>query len=524
MASLCGGAERDKEEQYIGSTSMIGQALSAVLVGAEVIPIGVEAHTHLGKPKFHLIGLGDVAVREARERILSALHAEKFRIPDQILLNLAPADVKKSGSALELAMAWAILVSSEQCTFLEDTWMFGELSLEGEIKPVRGVAAITSYAVSKGVRRIVVPFENREEALLVDGIEVFAVKSLSHLISVLSEGVAEKRSKPKPMTCSPQRSFGDVYGQEGAKRALEIAACGGHNVLLVGPPGCGKSMLAERFGSLLPPLERGEALEIARIASSIGEPITEYLSGRRPFRSPHHGISEAGLIGGGADLRPGEVSLSHCGVLFLDELPEFRRGTLESLRAPLETRKVSITRVAGTTTYPAAFQLIAAMNPCPCGKFSSEQQGCRCSRSEVARYLKKLSQPILERIDLHVEATPVSLGIQPSSAEEETLQEREKVRRERVLHGVALQSKRQSTRNATLSFDELKPYLTPQSEKFLLLLTKKNLLSARSAVRLLRTARTIADLAVSEVIAEEHLHEARSYRALDKIWEQVQCF
>ena len=501
---------------------MIGQSLSAVLLGAEVIPIAVEAYTSLGKPKFHLIGLGDVAVREARERILSALQSEHFRVPDQILLNLAPADVKKSGSALELAMVWAILVSNEQVEPLEDTWMFGELSLEGEVKPVRGIAAITSYAVSKGVRRIVVPHENREEALLVEGIEVFAVRSISDLCSVLKEGRAEVRQERRVARSRHQKDFSDVYGQESVKRALEIAAAGGHNILLIGPPGCGKSMLAERFGSLLPPLDRVEALEIARIASSIGEPITQYLSGERPFRSPHHVISEAGLIGGGADLRPGEVSLAHSGVLFLDELPEFRRSTIESLRAPLESRQVSITRVAGTTVYPAAFQLIAAMNPCPCGKFSKERHGCLCSRSEVSRYLKKLSQPILERIDLHVEASPVALGSQRNSSNQIDLRKSESIRRRRVLRAVESQLSRQSKRNASLNFDELQPFLNSGAEHFIELLTQKNLLSARSTVRLLRTARTIADLNGSQKIDEEHLHEARSYRALDRIWEHVQ--
>ncbi|MCB0328702.1 MAG: YifB family Mg chelatase-like AAA ATPase [Bdellovibrionales bacterium] len=504
---------------------MIGYCETAVSFGAEVVPIRVEASTRPGKPKFHLIGLGDNAVRESRERISAALASAQFEVPDQILINLAPADVKKTGSGLELAMAWAVLTASKQVQALPSTWVFGELSLDGELKPVRGLAGLVSRAAVDGINRVIVPIENEEEALLVDGVEVLGVASLSELASILQGDIpsSQKRESDDLQIDYSHLGFEDVVGQDRAKRAFEIAACGGHNLLLIGPPGCGKSMLAERLPSLLPPLRREERLAIAQIASAVGESIAEYLSGRRPFRSPHHVISEVGLIGGGADLRPGEVSLAHCGVLFLDEFPEFARRTIESLRAPLETRQVTITRAIGSTTYPAAFQLVAAMNPCPCGRFAMKANRCRCTRYEIAKYLKKLSQPILERIDLHVEAEPVSLwdSQRPILSNDEACR-REEERRERVRLGVEIQIERQQYQNARLPFEQLDPALTRDSRVLVNQFSRNQLLSARGLVRLLRVSRTIADLDASALIEEEHVLEARTFQALERMWNYIE--
>ncbi|MCI5065126.1 YifB family Mg chelatase-like AAA ATPase [bacterium] len=503
---------------------MIGHCESAVLFGAEGVPIQVEAITRPGKPRIQIIGLGDGAVREARDRLTAALHAADFEVPDQILINLAPADMKKAGSGLELAMAWAVLTASRQVESLASTWLFGELSLDGELKPIRGVAGLVSCAALHGIQRVILPIENEREALLVDGIEVIGVASLSDLRSVVASGPTPlSRDQPEESEEYEHQGFEDVFGQEAPKRAFEIAAAGGHNLLLVGPPGCGKSMLAERFSSLLPPLERAERLEIAQIASAIGEPIDEYLRGRRPFRAPHHIVSDVGLIGGGANLRPGEVSLAHGGVLFLDEFPEFQRRTLESLRAPLETRRVTITRAVGTTTYPASFQLVAAMNPCPCGRFGMKDRRCRCSRHEVARYLKKISQPILERIDLHVEAEPVNVQHFDREQEGEVLIGVERERRKRVRDAIHIQQHRQKKRNGELSLQELQPFLAKESSVTFDTLSGKGELSARSAIRLLRMSRTIADLERSERIEEHHLMEAWSFRALERIWEYVEA-
>ena len=504
----------------------IGYCYSATSYGAQVYPIQVEAKSKPGKPIFQIIGLGDNAVRESKDRITSALRASGFDVPDQILINLAPADLKKTGSALELAIAVALLTSDGQMPHVGNSkWVFGELSLDGSIKPVKGIVGFVSDAALNGVSTVFTPVGNYKEASLIDRVQIIPVANINDIKSYLLDGTIrsiEDQSEPLESAGKVFTGFSDVSGQEKAKYALEIAAAGGHNLLMVGPPGCGKSMLAERFNQYLPPLSTEEKLECIRITSLLGKPYESVMKGIPPYRSPHHVVSDVGLIGGGSEIRPGEISLAHNGVLFLDEFPEFKKSVLDALRAPLETGKVTITRAKGSATFPAKFQLIAAMNACPCGKLQVTKTNCRCGRQEIVRYLKKLSQPILERIDIQVNVSEIDFQ-DLSNQDVSTNYVNENERSARIFSARELQKQERKKLNCSLSFEEITQLGLQDKGRILLEAVAKDYnLSARSVVRLLRVARTVADLNQSDEIKRLHIANALQFRAVHDLWRYVE--
>ncbi len=511
---------------------MLARVKSSAINGIHAVPIEVEVRAKEGQPRFNIIGLGDGAVREARDRVTVAIKQSGFQLPDQILVNLAPAELKKEGAGFDLPIALGILAASGQVrgALLRSASFHGELALDGRIKGIRGVVAYALQALRDGGDSLVVPHENHAEASLFDKLNVVAASSLAQLVAHLRGERMIEHSLPARSAATistNQLSLDDVWGQESAKRALLIAAAGSHNVLLVGPPGCGKTMLAERFCSLLPPLSHQEICEVAQIHSISGNSITEILHGQRPFRSPHHFISEAGLIGGGNPPSPGEITLAHRGVLFLDEFPEFRRTALEALRGPLEGGVVAIARARNNAIFPARFQLIAAMNPCPCGRLGlmgrDADKGCMCSRTYIQAYLRKLSQPILDRIDLKVSLEGVPLST-VTAKRAETHAENSMPYRHLVQEARARQLRRAGKLNAVLSSAEVR-YGALVSGEAMALLTNvgdKMALTTRGVVRLLRVARTIADLGGEEHVKSVHLAEALSFRGLDSIEKYTQ--
>jgi magnesium chelatase family protein len=501
---------------------MLARTKTSAVAGIDGCSVDVEVTVRDGQPRFVIIGLGDSAVRESRDRVLSALKQSGFSIPDQILVNLAPAELKKEGASFDLPMAVGILVASRQIKVekLAARAFYGELSLDGRIKPVRGMVALAIDARRAGIMELVVPAQNYHEASLIYGPRIVAVKSLSELVRYLEGRIEiEMPSIDAPVAKGTRLHISDVWGQESAKRALLIAAAGGHNVLMIGPPGCGKSMLAERFQSLLPALDESSMLEAVRIHSIAGLPIESILAGEPPYRAPHHVVSDAGLIGGGGHPRPGEISLAHRGVLFLDEFPEFRRSALEGLRAPLESGQVRISRAKSSLVFPARFQLIAAMNPCPCGRAGVPGVRCGCSRGAIQGYLKKLSQPILDRIDLHVdlEAVPLTLLVERGTNSSSTTTSCDF--RERVAAARWRQLEREGCLNGELAGVKVSAAksIRPQAVRLLERAAAKANLSARGYIRIMRVAITIADLATSEEVIEEHVAEALSYRSLERL-------
>lgn len=501
---------------------MLARVKTSALSGLDSFAVTVEAQVRDGKSSFIIIGLGDSAVKEASGRVQAALQSAGFYVPKRTLVNLAPAEVKKEGSSFDLPIAVALLLASRQlsCADLQSSALFGELSLDGSVKGVRGIVALVLQAREGGATEVLVPTANYREASVVPGIDVVAVANLFDVVRYLVRG--EVADTPAPLPLQQKRKEGaliDVIGQQRAKRALQIAAVGGHNVLMVGPPGCGKSMLAASFSELLPTLSTQESYEAIKIHSIAGLTLEGVLKGERPFRSPHHSVSEAGLVGGGSSPRPGEISLAHHGTLFLDEFPEFRRSVIEALRAPLENQQVLISRAKACFTFPVDFQLIAAMNPCPCGRFGVAGAHCVCGTQEVARYLKKISQPILDRIDIHVELDAVPI---------ESFHEKH-TKPQLAFEPATVQQLRQTlyqkkgTLNARLTNAEVKREcrLADSAQKLLQSLAKQNFLSARAYFRVLRVARTIADIAEQERITGEHLAEAVGFRVLDRMQRQV---
>lgn len=500
---------------------MLTRVRTSTLSGIEAISVDVEVEVRGGTERFIIIGLGDSAVRESRDRVTAAIKHSGFVLPEQILVNLAPAEVKKEGAAFDLPIAVAILAASKQLSIAnpDAVCLHGELSLDGRLKPVRGALAFALEARERQVPEIIVPALNGSEASLIKGIRVRTAHNLFEVASHFRGKPLPIRTheEPRPTTI-PTKSLAEVWGQSMAKRAMLIAAAGGHNLMLIGPPGCGKSMLAERMPSLLPPLSESEIVDAVRIHSVAGAAVSEILSGQRPFRCPHHVISDAGLIGGGAIPKPGEISLAHHGVLFLDEFPEFRRSALEALRAPLESGRVQISRARASLTLPSRFQLIAAMNPCPCGRLGARGQTCTCSRAAILSYLKKLSGPILDRIDLHVELAPVelaTLGKDQSASDSDATADLQL----EVLRAKDIQLARQGRGNSELSGQELTAQLAGEAALLRMLeqACQKRGLSARAYVRILRVARTIADLDRSAKIAGPHIAEALGYRSLERI-------
>ncbi len=508
---------------------MFAKVSSLGLFGLNAFSVDVETDISRGAPQFDIVGLPDAVVRESRERIRSAMRACGISFPvAAVMVNLAPADTKKSGSVHDMAIFMALLKGMNLLDEPDDGCAFiGELSLNGDVRRINGVLPMVMLAKEKGISTVFVPAENASEAAVIDGIRICGVSNAAELIRHFR---GDEYIKPAEHYTPPEAAyneildFADVRGQRSAKKALEIAAAGGHNALLIGSPGSGKSMLAKRMPSILPPLTFDEALETTKIHSISGMLTPEMpIITKRPFRSPHHTISSAGLAGGGSVPHPGEVSLAHNGLLFLDELAEFDRRTLEILRQPLEDRKVTIARASGTVTYPCTLMLIGAMNPCPCGYYGHPRRKCICSSKKVSGYLSKISGPLLDRFDLHVEVAPVEFSDLSSKANEEPSSEI----RKRVMAARAVQNERFSgtsiTCNALITPDKLQEMcpMDDAAEKLMQSVFDRLGLSARAYDRILKVARTIADLDSSEIIRKQHIAAAAQFRTLDrKYWSE----
>ena len=512
---------------------MLATVLSSAMLGIDAYIVKVEVDVAGGLPSFSTVGLPDSAIKESRDRVTAAIKNSGYYFPQtRITANLAPADIRKAGSAFDLPIAIGLMAATNQIlpTRCENAIILGELALDGSIRGIQGALPIAIAAKENGVQELILPTENAKEAAIVEGVDVYPVASLTEAAAFLN---AQSEIAPEPHTLgthaqdTPPDSYLDlldVKGQEHVKRAVEVAAAGGHNLIMIGPPGSGKTMIAKRIPSILPRLSMEESLETTKIQSIVGIlPSDTPLVMTRPYRSPHHTISDAGLIGGGNVPRPGEVSLAHNGVLFLDELPEFRRNVLEVMRQPLEDRQVTISRAAASLTYPANFMLVAAMNPCPCGFFSDPMRDCKCSQSQIQNYVSRISGPLLDRIDIQVEVPAVKYA----ELADDTIGEPSAIVQKRVEEARRIQQRRFAETtihaNATMQSRQIREYcrVDSQAQDLLRVAINQLGLSARAYDRILKVARTIADLDQNANIEAVHVSEAIQYRSLDRsFWKK----